>query len=224
MELTFAGEIWFWRGPAPWHFVTVPADESAAIEAVAALVTYGWGMVPVTVRIGDSEWTTSLWPKDGGYIVPIKAWVRAAEQLEVGDAVEVRLTVAAAPQRESIARMPRRASLTAAARSDASPQELLIVARELDARRRATGSARLRIARRVRPRAASPPVSATIARRRIEVDLPRDEQHRSREFGQAARVAAGSKAPSAANTAAASSLRWRSSAARCACAAASHRP
>lgn len=95
MELTFVGEIWFWRGPAPWHFVTVPDDESAAIESVAALITYGWGMVPVTVRIGGSEWTTSLWPKDGGYIVPIKAWVRAAEQLEVGDAVEVRLTVGA---------------------------------------------------------------------------------------------------------------------------------
>lgn len=95
MELTFVGEIWFWRGPAPWHFVTVPDDESAAIETVAALITYGWGMVPVTVRIGGSEWTTSLWPKDGGYIVPIKAWVRAAEQLDVGDAVEVRLTVGA---------------------------------------------------------------------------------------------------------------------------------
>ena len=95
MELTFTGEIWFWRGPAPWHFVTVPDDESAAIETVAALITYGWGMVPVTVRIGGREWTTSLWPKDGGYIVPIKAWVRAAEQLDVGDAVEVRLTVGA---------------------------------------------------------------------------------------------------------------------------------
>lgn len=95
MELTFVGEIWFWRGPAPWHFVTVPDDESAAIETVAALITYGWGMVPVTVRIGGSEWTTSLWPKDGGYIVPIKAWVRAAEELDVGDAIEVRLTVGA---------------------------------------------------------------------------------------------------------------------------------
>ena len=97
MELTFAGEIWFWRGPAPWHFITVPADESAAIEAVASLVTYGWGMVPVTVRVGDSEWESSLWPKDGGYIVPIKAWVRKAEQLEAGDTAEVRLIVAARP-------------------------------------------------------------------------------------------------------------------------------
>lgn len=93
MELAFSGELWFWRGPAPWHFVTVPDEEAADLEAISAAVTYGWGMIPVTVRVGDSEWTTSLWPKDGGYIVPLKAWVRRAERIEVGDRVDVRLTV-----------------------------------------------------------------------------------------------------------------------------------
>ena len=93
VDLTFSGEIWFWRGPAPWHFVTVPEEESAALEAVAAMVTYGWGMVPVVARIGDTEWPTSLWPKDGGYIVPLKAWVREAEGIDVGDTVDVRLSV-----------------------------------------------------------------------------------------------------------------------------------
>jgi hypothetical protein len=93
MHLVFSGELWFWRGPAPWHFVSVPPDECTAIEAIAAAVTYGWGMIPATVRIGGSEWTTSLWPKDGGYIVPVKAWVREAERLEIGDAVEVELVI-----------------------------------------------------------------------------------------------------------------------------------
>lgn len=93
MELAFSGELWFWRGPAPWHFVTVPDDESATLEEISPAVTYGWGMVPVTVRVGGSKWATSLWPKDGGYIVPLKAWVRRAEELEVGDIVEVSLTV-----------------------------------------------------------------------------------------------------------------------------------
>lgn len=93
MELAFSGELWFWRGPAPWHFVTVPDEEAADLEAISAAVTYGWGMIPVTVRVGDSEWTTSLWPKDGGYIVQLKAWVRRAERIEVGDRVDVRLTV-----------------------------------------------------------------------------------------------------------------------------------
>ena len=94
MELEFSGEIWTWRGPAPHHFVAVPEDECADIEATAALVTYGWGMIPVTLQIGGTEWTTSLWPKDGGYVVPLKAAVRRAERLEVGDVVTIRLTVA----------------------------------------------------------------------------------------------------------------------------------
>ena len=95
MELEFAVEIWFWRGPAPFHFVTVPEDECAAIEAASSLVSYGWGMIPATVRIGSTDWTTSLWPRNGRYIVPIKTAVRRGERLEVGDTVTVRLTVAA---------------------------------------------------------------------------------------------------------------------------------
>jgi hypothetical protein len=92
--LEFSGEIWFWRGPAPWHFVTVPEDDCGAIAATAGLVSYGWGMIPVTARIGTTEWTTSLFPKDGRYIVPIKATVQRSEALSVGDMVEVRLTIA----------------------------------------------------------------------------------------------------------------------------------
>jgi hypothetical protein len=93
MRLSFTGEMWFWRGPAPWHFVTVPEPQSRDIAAAASLVTYGWGMIPVAVRIGGTEWTTSLWPKDGGYVVPVKTWVRQAEGLDVGDPVTVELTV-----------------------------------------------------------------------------------------------------------------------------------
>ena len=50
-------------------------------------------MIPVTAQIGGTEWTTSLFPKDGRYVVPVKAWVRKAEGLEIGDTVTVQLTV-----------------------------------------------------------------------------------------------------------------------------------
>jgi hypothetical protein len=93
MVLEFAGEIWFWRGPSPFHFVTVPGEESAELHAVASVVTYGWGMIPVTARIGATDWTTSLFPKDGGYVVPVKDVVRSGEGLQVGDVVTLRLTV-----------------------------------------------------------------------------------------------------------------------------------
>ena len=93
MDLDVTGEIWHWRGPAPYYFVTVRADTSARLKEVASAVTYGWGMVPVLARVGDTEWETSLWPKDGGYVVPLKDAVRQAEDLEEGEVVTIRLTV-----------------------------------------------------------------------------------------------------------------------------------
>jgi hypothetical protein len=93
MNLEFSGEMWFWRGPAPWHFVTVPQEDCGQLEATSALVSYGWGMIPVTAQIGRTSWKTSLFPKDGQYIVPVKARVRKAEGLEVGDTVAVHLAV-----------------------------------------------------------------------------------------------------------------------------------
>ena len=93
MELRFSGPLWFWRGPAPWHFVTVPEAECGLIAAASELVTYGWGMIPVEVQIGKTVFTTSLWPQGDGYIVPVKAAVRKAEKVELDDTVEVRLSV-----------------------------------------------------------------------------------------------------------------------------------
>jgi len=91
--IEFNGKIWFWKGPAPWYFVTVPAKQSHDLKAISGFVTYGWGVIPVHVQIGKTEWTTSLFPKDGRYLVPIKASVRRAEDLEEGDKVTVRLEV-----------------------------------------------------------------------------------------------------------------------------------
>jgi len=93
MHIRFNGAIWHWRGPSPYYFVTVPAKQSDEVRAVAQFVTYGWGMIPATVRIGRTEWKTSLFPKDGGYIVPLKDRIRRAENLDEGDEVTVRLEI-----------------------------------------------------------------------------------------------------------------------------------
>ncbi len=93
MNLKFNGEIWFWKGPAPWYFVTVPAVPSSDLKGISGFVTYGWGVIPVRVWIGKTEFQTSLFPKDDGYIVPVKASVRKAENLGEGDNVTVRLAV-----------------------------------------------------------------------------------------------------------------------------------
>ena len=93
MQLTFGGEVWYWRGPAPHYFVTVPPDECLLLKDASRLVTYGWGMIPVVARIGETEWKTSLFPKDGGYIVPIRLTARKAQQIGEGDTVTVQLNV-----------------------------------------------------------------------------------------------------------------------------------
>jgi len=93
MDFEFTGPIWFWKGPAPWYFVSVPEEQSRDLHDISGFVTYGWGMIPVTVTIGKIRWTTALWPKDGLYIVPLKADVRKAAKLKEGDSVTVRLEV-----------------------------------------------------------------------------------------------------------------------------------
>jgi hypothetical protein len=93
VDLEFAAPMFEWRGPAPYHFLAVPEDEADQIRETSAFVTYGWGMIPVRGRIGETDFTTSLSPKDGGYVVPIKDAVRRPEGLVLGDEVTVHLTI-----------------------------------------------------------------------------------------------------------------------------------
>jgi hypothetical protein len=93
MTIEFDGDIWYWRGPAPHYFVTIPEEQSEDLKAILRIVTYGWGMIPAEVQIGDTAWSTALFPKNGAYIVPIKASVRNTLHLGAGDRVSIRLTV-----------------------------------------------------------------------------------------------------------------------------------
>jgi hypothetical protein len=93
MDIEFNGEIWYWRGPSPYYFVTVPAEQSRDLQTISGLVSYGWGMIPVDARIGETGWKTALFPKDGRYIVPLKDSIRKAEDLKEGDQVRVWLGV-----------------------------------------------------------------------------------------------------------------------------------
>jgi hypothetical protein len=93
MVLEFAGEIFLWRGPSPYFFVTVPDEPSAALESASPTVSYGWGCIPVTAHLGETTWRTSLFPKDDRYLVPLKVAVRKAEGVDLGDVVRIRLDV-----------------------------------------------------------------------------------------------------------------------------------
>ncbi len=93
MKIVFAGRVIEWRGPSPYYFVPVPDEESADIREVAAMATYGWGVIPVEARIGEVAFETSLFPKNGGYLLPLKDAVRKPQAISAGDDVSVEMTV-----------------------------------------------------------------------------------------------------------------------------------
>ena len=93
MNFTFTASVWEWRGPAPYHFVSVPLEIAQEIKELASAVTYGWGMIPVAGKIGNTSFTTSLWAKNGTYVVPLKDSVRKAEGISLDDTVSVELTL-----------------------------------------------------------------------------------------------------------------------------------
>jgi hypothetical protein len=95
MDFEFSNEIWEWRGPAPFYFVSVPEDQAEEIREAAKLLTYGWGMIPVIATIGHIEFKTSMFAKNGTYVLPIKNVVRLPLKLEAGQTVEVSMDLGA---------------------------------------------------------------------------------------------------------------------------------
>lgn len=89
----FDGVIFEWRGPAPFLFVAVPDAQIGAIRYAGLSQSYGWGVVPVVARIGATRFATSLFPRDGGYLLPVKVAVQRAERVGIGDRVDVLLKV-----------------------------------------------------------------------------------------------------------------------------------
>jgi hypothetical protein len=91
-EFQFQGAVVEWRGPAPFYFVAIPDDESADIKLAAKGIEY-WGQVPVSVCINGTSFSTALFPKDGRYLLPLKASVRKSAGVELDQVVTVELLV-----------------------------------------------------------------------------------------------------------------------------------
>lgn len=94
METRFRGELFEWRGPAPFYWVALSGASNDYVRAEAAEATYGWGAIPVRARIGATEWETSLLPKEGGYLLPVKRMVRDRERVALGDTITVDMSIA----------------------------------------------------------------------------------------------------------------------------------
>lgn len=94
MKLEFDSVVIEWRGPAPFYFAPVPEAECQDIREVSQIVSYGWGVIPCAVTIGKTTITTSLFPKQGSYLVPLKDALRKPENLAVGENVRITIEIA----------------------------------------------------------------------------------------------------------------------------------
>lgn len=88
-EYRIRATVWLYPGAGGWHFANVSQRLSAEIKKQFGMDARGWGSLPVTVRIGRTEWKTSLFPdrKSKSYLFAIKAEVRKRERIAVGDRV-----------------------------------------------------------------------------------------------------------------------------------------
>jgi Domain of unknown function (DUF1905) len=94
MQFTFTAPLWLYSGKGAWHFVTLPktaADEIKFFNPVAK----GFTPIKVTAKIGETAWKTAIFPdsKSGSYVIAIKADIRKKEILNVGDAVEISISI-----------------------------------------------------------------------------------------------------------------------------------
>ena len=91
----FTAELYEWTGDAAWVFVTLPVDLAEDIRDMD-LPRRGFGSVKVRVRIGATEWRTSVFPdsRSGSYVLPVKRAVRDAEGIDLGDRVDFEIDIA----------------------------------------------------------------------------------------------------------------------------------
>ena len=93
MQFTFDAEVIHWRGPAPYFYAPLPAAAADEIRRAAKRVSYGWGVIPVEAAVGGIVFTTSLFPRDGTYLLPLKDAVRRPTGITAGDVIHVEMTV-----------------------------------------------------------------------------------------------------------------------------------
>ena len=92
VKVVFNAELWLWdaRRTETWTFVSLPASQSEEIRDLAGGLRRGFGSVRVRATIGNSTWTTSIFPaSQAGYVLPVKRPIRVAESLDVGDLATV---------------------------------------------------------------------------------------------------------------------------------------
>ena len=100
-EWQFTSTLIEWRGPAPFFFAPLPQDVATDLARLKKQASYGWGVIPVRALIsavpesdpGTITFETSLFPRDGTYLLPLKDKVRRPLGVTVGDSISVTMTI-----------------------------------------------------------------------------------------------------------------------------------
>lgn len=95
MKYEFEGKLWIYAGNAAWVFVTLPKDMGAEIKELFGFERPGFGSIRIKATIADTTWKTSIFPdkKSASYVLPLKAEVKKAASLSVGDTVKITLEI-----------------------------------------------------------------------------------------------------------------------------------
>lgn len=98
-QLEFSAPVTEWRGPAPFYFLVLPEDCLGEVHFAARQASYGWGCVPVEATIGEVDFTTSLIPRNGGFVLPLKVAVRKAAAIDPSSSVTATIRICACEPR-----------------------------------------------------------------------------------------------------------------------------
>lgn len=93
MEFEVTGTVIEWRGPAPFYFLPMSKEQSEEVDPYKRELSYGWGVIPCQVTLGGVTTTTSLFPKDGIYMVPLKDMLRKPGHVSAGHEVQALIRV-----------------------------------------------------------------------------------------------------------------------------------
>lgn len=93
IRFAFEAEVIIWRGPSPFFFAPIPQAMTAELRLAAKAVSYGWGVIPVEASLDEVVFTTSLFPRDGGYLLPLKDAVRHKAGVTAGDTIAVAMSL-----------------------------------------------------------------------------------------------------------------------------------
>ena len=93
VQFQFEAEVIHWRGPSPYFFAPIPEQHGEEIKRIAKVATYGWGVIPVEATIDGVTFGTSLFPKDGSYLLPLKDAVRRKCNLTAGDPISALIAI-----------------------------------------------------------------------------------------------------------------------------------